>query len=177
MKRRRTARKPTDCGPARLVGGVMRKARTASGKIGIDAVETVLFSKWCGASTLGWAQSGGALTFEWVEESASCYGVNLAVAGLGVGGWLGGRGLRFLAISSTSAANSGSRTGPDPVSSCFFAWAMESEMDRRVGSAVRRIAAGLCIDLDQRRQSGGSGRGRRRRRGGLAARRPQAQAG
>jgi len=86
MKRRRTARKPTDCGPARLVGGVMRKARTASGKIGIDAVETVLFSKWCGASTLGWAQSGGALTFEWVEESASCYGVNLAVAGLGGGG-------------------------------------------------------------------------------------------
>src|SRR5271166_5366113 len=49
----------------------------------------------------------------------------------------GFHGLRFLTISSTSAAKSGSRTGTFPVSSsCAFASAMHSESNRpRAGSA------------------------------------------
>jgi hypothetical protein len=43
MSTRRTPREPTVCGPAWLVGGAMRKACTACGKIGMDAVETVPF--------------------------------------------------------------------------------------------------------------------------------------
>ena len=50
-------------------------------------------------------------------------------------------------ISSTSAAKSGSSTGVSPVSSsCSFASAMHSEMDKRGGSAARRTAAG-CASL------------------------------
>ena len=55
----------------------------------------------------------------------------------------GFHGLRLATISSMSAAKSGSRTGASPVSSsCFFASAMHSEMDRRGGAAARRTAAG-----------------------------------
>src|SRR5207302_11346708 len=55
----------------------------------------------------------------------------------------GFQGLRWLRISSTSSAKSGSRTGALPVSSsCALANAMHSEMLRRTGSAVSRTATG-----------------------------------
>src|SRR5216684_3596807 len=55
----------------------------------------------------------------------------------------GFHGLRWLRISSTSSAKSGSRIGALPVSSsCALANAMHSEMVRRTGSAAWRTATG-----------------------------------
>src|SRR5438876_2168337 len=59
----------------------------------------------------------------------------------------GFQGLRWLRISSTSSAKSGSRTGALPVSSsCALANAMHSEMVRRTGSAAWRRSSRQCCE-------------------------------